>query len=359
MPFETPPPARPVAVPAGGPVAAPRPQRGVPPLPARPLADVREAPAPWSTGRQGAPIEPSPGVWAAEPSPPPARASLPAAAPPRRAATTSPSYGDWTRPSRSESAAEEAHAAPLPTPANAPSTTLIPERTLAGRTERETSPATGPGTGPVGGRAAVRAERDAAEAARRRATATPGPAVSFLEDHEDDEEPERTPRRLLQALVAMTVVALGVLGVYSFTSPQTRETAARSAAEAAPARATPSAVVLPPLPVAPEPVVAAPPGPVRAPVTVLNATPVAGLAADIAGAVKAAGWETPGIGAYTNTDVAATTVFFTEGDETQRQAAVQLVDQFPQLQGPAVRFFEVPDIASPGLVVVATGEWRP
>jgi hypothetical protein len=36
-----------------------------------------------------------------------------------------------------------------------------------------------------------------------------------------------------------------------------------------------------------------------------------------------------------------------------------LVTQFPQLHGPAPRFFDVPGNASPGLVVVATGEWKP
>jgi hypothetical protein len=95
-------------------------------------------------------------------------------------------------------------------------------------------------------------------------------------------------------------------------------------------------------------------------VTVLNATDVNGLAATISSAVVAAGWESPGIGAYTAGDVAASTVFFTEGDETQRQAAVQLVDQFPQLQGPTPRFFELPpDVPAPGLVIVASGDWQP
>ena len=96
------------------------------------------------------------------------------------------------------------------------------------------------------------------------------------------------------------------------------------------------------------------------PVTVLNSTEITGLAAKIADAVVAAGWESPGVGAYTAGDVAASTVFFTEGDENQRQAAVQLMEQFPQLQGPAPRFFELPaDVTAPGLVVVATGDWQP
>jgi hypothetical protein len=35
------------------------------------------------------------------------------------------------------------------------------------------------------------------------------------------------------------------------------------------------------------------------------------------------------------------------------------VQQFPEISGPAVRFFEVPDVEAPGLVVVTTGEWLP
>jgi hypothetical protein len=114
---------------------------------------------------------------------------------------------------------------------------------------------------------------------------------------------------------------------------------------------------LPTAPVAAEPVVVAP---VKAPVTVLNATDINGLAAKVATTLNGGGWETPGVGAYTAGDVAASTVFFTEGDETQRQAALQLVDAYPQLKGPTPRFFELPaDVTAPGLVVVLTGDWQP
>jgi hypothetical protein len=164
---------------------------------------------------------------------------------------------------------------------------------------------------------------------------------------------------VLLGLVAMVVVALGVLGVYQVVSPDTDEAGSQASAAETSAPVTPEVSALPTLPTAPpvEPTVAAP---VRAPVTVLNATQITGLAAKIAASVAAAGWETPAVGQYTATDVAASTVFFTEGDETQRQAAVQLVDQFPQLAGPAPRFFEVPaDVAAPGLVIVTTGDWQP
>jgi hypothetical protein len=177
-----------------------------------------------------------------------------------------------------------------------------------------------------------------------------------------DEDEPRKPRRVLKGLIAMTVVALGVLGVYTVVSPETEQVAAQSpAGSETSAPAAPPSEALPELEVAPievaEPTAAAP---IRLPVTVLNSTDINGLAAKIAGTVAAGGWESPGVGAYTGGDVAASTVFFTEGDENQRQAALQLIEQFPQLQGPAPRFFELPaDVPAPGLVVVATGDWQP
>ena len=104
---------------------------------------------------------------------------------------------------------------------------------------------------------------------------------------------------------------------------------------------------------------AAPATTVRAPVTVLNATGVSGLAADVAAELTAGGWESAGVSEYDGADVATTTVYYTDGDQAQYAAAIQLVQQFPQVSGPAVRFFEVPDAESPGLVVVTTGEWVP
>ena len=117
---------------------------------------------------------------------------------------------------------------------------------------------------------------------------------------------------------------------------------------------------LPELETAPIEAAPAPTTPVRVPVTVLNSTEITGLAAKAAATFGTGGWETPGVGGYTGGDVAASTVFFTEGDETQRQAALQLVDAFPQLQGPTPRFFELPaDVTAPGLVVVLAGDWQP
>ena len=147
----------------------------------------------------------------------------------------------------------------------------------------------------------------------------------------------RKPRRVVKGLVAMTVVALGVLGVYSSSRPRPQEAASQSTATAEhragarPRHHRPAAGAAqrrrstsPPRPTTP----------VRVPVTVLNATDINGLAAKVAAAFGAGGWETPGVGAYDADDVAASTVFFTEGDEKQRQAAVQLVDAVPAAAGP-------------------------
>ena len=101
--------------------------------------------------------------------------------------------------------------------------------------------------------------------------------------------------------------------------------------------------------------------PVRVPVTVLNSTEINGLAAKIAETVVAGGWESPGVGAYTAGDVAASTVFYTQGDENQRQAAEQLSRLSSRsCRARPTRFFELPaDVTAPGLVVVAAGDWQP
>jgi hypothetical protein len=283
-------------------------------------------------------------------------------------ATTSGSssaYGDWTKPSRSGDgpfATDPELLADGPRSARiAPGTTAIPQRSIRRRGTHDglddvPAPVRGPGTGPVGGRAAMRAERQAADAVRRKTEKRTGSAVDVLEEDEP-----RKRRHVLKGMLAMTVVALGVLGVYSFVSPQTTETAAQSpASPSTVAPVVPDVAWLPALPTDPimvEPIVTAP---VRVPVTVLNSTAINGLAAKIAEGIAAGGWETPGVGAYGAADVAASTVFYTEGDENQKQAAAQLIEQFPQLQGPTPRFFEVPaDVQAPGLVIVVTGDWQP
>lgn len=280
------------------------------------------------------------------------------------AGTPSPTYGDWTKPSRDtdpEISQFSGPIGPLDMPP-APLTTAIPDREVHSRAA-DTGSGRAAGSR-AGGRAAGRAERQAADAARRKAARRNGEPDPLA--HLDPEEPagRRAPRRIVLSLVAMTVVALGVLGVYSFTSPNTQDAAANTASD--PSTATDSSdfaaptSVLPPLDAEPLTVDTAPATPVRVPVTVLNATDINGLAGRVAAAMNATDWEAPTTGAYTGGDVAASTVFFTEGDENQRQAAVQLIEAFPQLQGPTPRFFELPaDIPAPGLVVVLTGDWQP
>jgi hypothetical protein len=320
------------------------------PVPARPSRSRPEAePALSSTGRSGLRTS----------------GSLPRVPSQTTAAGSSaPAYGDWTKPSRSG----ESESAPFTdpelvadAPLDAPGTTAIPERTVRRRrsdavADDVPAPVRGPGTGPLGGRAAMRAERQAADAVRRKAEGRKGSAVAVLE-----EDAPRKPHRVLKGLVAMTVVALGVLGVYSYVSPETKDVAAQiTTSPATTAPVVPDVDSLPALPTDPIEVETVVASPVRVPVTVLNSTDVNGLAAKVASTVAAGGWETPAVGAYTADDVAASTVFFTEGDENQRQAALQLIEMFPQLQGPTPRFFEVPaGIQAPGLVVVTTGDWQP
>jgi hypothetical protein len=267
------------------------------------------------------------------------------------AGSSSAAYGDWTKPSRDELDGEAGGAVRSRSARRQPSLDTFGDAPAVVR---------GPVSEPVsGGRAAQRADRQAAELARRKAAKRNGtPIPDALQDDED--EPRR-PRRVVKGLLAMTVVALGVLGVYSFVSPETKPASQTTQDSVPDTVATTPTDVLPDLPtaapVAAEPVTAAP---VKAPVTVLNATDINGLAAKVATALKGGGWETPGVGGYTAADVAASTVFFTEGDETQRQAALQLVEAFPQLHGPTPRFFQLPaDVTAPGLVVVLTGDWKP
>ncbi|MGY1639675.1 LytR C-terminal domain-containing protein [Geodermatophilus sp. SYSU D00703] len=330
----------------------------------------------------------------AAPAADPAREPAPAAG----HGDAAPGYRDWTSPSRSKDAPPPAtEAIPDRNPARdagsrtpAPATEAIPDRAPAhGRVadldedfedgpveddleddldrdedapEPVRGPVTGPSTGVVGGRAAFRAERQAAEVERRKEARRNGVSpVPYLEDDDAGRRPSPVSRAAT-GLLAVAVVALVVLGVYSFAGSDAQEASTSQDTTAAPtstAVAAPSSA-LPPLEIDPlPPAEEAPSTPVRVPVTVLNATGVTGLAAEVAAALEEEGWQSQGVGQYQGGDVAVTTVYVTEDDEEQQQAALQMMEQFPEITGPAVRFFEVPDVADPGLVVVTTGEWRP
>ena len=394
----------------------------VPELPSRPVPGWSDGDheAPWSTGRG---VLRAPRGPVSPPENPPfveRRASrLPAGGPrPASAPGDTPVYGDWTKPSGPGRIASSAPVPPLPV---APLTSAIPDRDVSGRRpaddlddrydddryddeqyddraeddryddrleddrldddrleddrleddrleddrfedDRLDERAAGPITGTiVGGRAAMRAERQAADTARRKADRRAGRPSSLR----DLEEPRR-PRRLLTGLVAVAAVAAGIVGVYTVITPGAEEAAAGSSASASASSAPTSAPAtpseLPPLDTDATLVDPAPATPVRVPVTVLNSTDVEGLAARISSEIQGngEGWKTGEPGPYDGGDIAATTVYFTEGDEKQRQAALQLVEQFPELQGPVVRFFEVPaELGATGLVVVAAGDWQP
>jgi LytR cell envelope-related transcriptional attenuator len=374
-----------IPAPAGPPLVS----QPVPESPSRPLSGWAdgEHPAPWSTGRGEIRADRSPAGRPADLPFVERRASrLPGAALRSSAGKAeAPAYGDWTKPS---GRVMSAPVPPMPPVPPAPLTTAIPDRDISGRSAvgvddldtdrheddryddpvadpRDRTPST-PGhvTGTVvGGRAALRAEREAREATRVAAEA----ARRKRDGIDDLDDRPRRPRRVLQGLLAVGVVAAAVMGVYTVASPRTEETAATTApsthtpAPIAPTDAAEVTAILEPLDIDPDvPDAPTATAPVRVPVTVLNSTEIVGLAADVSAAIEGEGWKTAKPGGYPKEDIAASTVFFTKGDDEQREAALQLVEQFPQLQGPTPRFFEVPaQVDAPALVVVVTGDWKP
>jgi hypothetical protein len=314
-----------------------------------------------------------------EPRPVAARAVAARAAVASPVPPAAPPYGDWTKPSRSGPGTDTGNQVPV---VDEPGTDeevrssraaeLFPRLQASAASldrddERMAAHDEDPAamTGTLGGRAALRAQREEAEAARRKAGRTGGRKGGATAAVRDGAAPRRSPRRAATGLVAVAVVALGVLGVYSFASPNTRSTASAGAPATGSVALPAPSTTLPDLPplntggVAPSvaPVPAAPAA--KLPVTVLNETTVTGLAAKVSGVLKGGGWPTTDVGTYTAKDVSVTTVYFTQDDDAQRAAAVALVDQFPQLHGPVPRFFDVPGQPKPGLVVVTTGDWKP
>lgn len=360
---------------AGVPALEPRttpPEAGRP----SPPPSGRRTDADQPTGSTAAPMTTTMPSWAAAPSAPPADVT-------QRVSGSVPAESAWGAPVATPAVVLAAPVVPLreaqlpgrgrsagrtstPTPA-------VPRRADVRTPRAEPVPEQGPASGParravdvpVGGRAAARLERQAAEAARKkdgrrsapqaRTEAPPARSGPGRGETHTDEVP-RGPRRGVQGLLAVVVLTLVVLGVWSFTGPGTEETSAQIslpvASEPAPAPVQESVP-------APEVVAETPVGPVFAPVTVLNSTTITGLAGSIGDQFAAAGWEVVGTAGSPVSDVATTTVYYTEGDTVQQQAADQLVEQFPDVTGPVARYFEVPGVPDPGLVVVATGNWQP
>lgn len=100
-----------------------------------------------------------------------------------------------------------------------------------------------------------------------------------------------------------------------------------------------------------------PASPVVLPVTVLNNSPVDGLAARVAAVLEANGWPIAQLLNYSETQVPATTAFFTPGIAAEEAAARAMVAQFPQISGGAEPRFE--GLNGSGLTLAAIGDWVP
>lgn len=100
-----------------------------------------------------------------------------------------------------------------------------------------------------------------------------------------------------------------------------------------------------------------PTAPAVLPVTVLNNSPVEGLASRVAGVLEAGGWPITELLNYSDTQIPSTTVFFTPGVADEQAAALALVSQFPQIAGGAEPRFDGLD--GSGLTLAAVGDWLP
>lgn len=168
-----------------------------------------------------------------------------------------------------------------------------------------------------------------------------------------------TRDRVLGALAAVVGVALVVLAVFAMTgslgskAEPTDSGAAGQESEPAP---NPSATEEPPPATS-----AAPPSTqeldpnAKAPLTVLNASSVSGLAAGAAATYEQAGWIVNEVGTLSEGNVQVTTVYYTEGSAEEEAAATALQAQFPQIQQVAVR---PSSIDFQGVVVVLTGDYK-
>ncbi|HET6258316.1 LytR C-terminal domain-containing protein [Pseudonocardia sp.] len=95
-------------------------------------------------------------------------------------------------------------------------------------------------------------------------------------------------------------------------------------------------------------------GTLRAPVRVYNNSTITGLAARAAADFRSAGWQVEEVGNYPYGIIPTSTVYYRPGTGEQ-QAAQAIGDQFSLKVEPR---FEGLDEASPGLIVIATNDYR-
>ena len=95
-------------------------------------------------------------------------------------------------------------------------------------------------------------------------------------------------------------------------------------------------------------------GAVRAPLRVYNNSTITGLAARAAADFRNAGWQVEEVGNYPSGIIPTSTVYYRPGTSEQ-QAAQALADQFGLRVEPR---FSGLDEASPGLIVIATNDYR-
>jgi len=189
-------------------------------------------------------------------------------------------------------------------------------------------------------------------------------------DQFDDYDTDSTPRIVaspvsrrqvgLAVVVALLGIVLLVVGIITLITPDDPSSASGQdtpAAGAAPSVTTGAAATTTPS-TAPT-TSAAPQSPAVLPVTVLNNSPdqAAGLATRVAAALEAGGWPIVELLNYDQTQLTASTVFFTPGNAAEEAAAQALVIQFPEISGGAQPRFE--GLAGTGLTVAAVGDWLP
>jgi hypothetical protein len=175
--------------------------------------------------------------------------------------------------------------------------------------------------------------------------------------------PRGTPdsrRRLVGAaagVIAVVIIAVVAVALVGRNAHSSRTTAAGHPASKAASRTATGTHAAAPKHArrnAPAPTKAAVPAPARVPLTVLNNTTVTGLARTAAQDFKAHGWSVDQVANYTGR-LAATTVFYRDGDAAAQRAARALARQFPEIAQVAPRSPALP--AGNGLTVVLAPDW--